>query len=282
MDIHKLPVHPLADVFPMLSKWELQELADDIKANGQNHPIVIGKVDGKLMLIDGRNRRAACLLAKVEPITKELGGADAVALIVSENLMRRNLTVSQRAMLMTARNPKGTQGKTSLTNKRSDADPSKSMLERSRFIRANASDLVTVVVTGSMTVSEAFRKAQSRALENKKEETLYDDLASNAPDLAERVDAGEKIEEVWPDYKERLKEEKANRVAQINQMVAAVQWFGNISTVTNRESVLSNLKSDEAIALFDGRTVGQFISELKKGVIAVDKLVKEISDAKIK
>jgi ParB-like chromosome segregation protein Spo0J len=49
-------VHPVANLFPMLPDDELQELADDIRANGLQHPIVLDK-DG--VLIDGRNRWAA-------------------------------------------------------------------------------------------------------------------------------------------------------------------------------------------------------------------------------
>ena len=65
MNIFELPVHPAADVFPMLDPDELSDLASDIQANGLQHPIIIGQVDGVEMLIDGRNRLAACKLAKV-------------------------------------------------------------------------------------------------------------------------------------------------------------------------------------------------------------------------
>ena len=44
--------HPIADLFPMLSDDELQELADDIAANGLNNPVVL--LDRKI--IDGRNK----------------------------------------------------------------------------------------------------------------------------------------------------------------------------------------------------------------------------------
>jgi hypothetical protein len=49
-----LKVHPAADLFPLLSESELRELADDIKQNGLQQPIVIWET-GK-QLIDGRNR----------------------------------------------------------------------------------------------------------------------------------------------------------------------------------------------------------------------------------
>ena len=87
-------VHPLADLFPMMPDEELQELASHIQANGLIHPIVIK--DGQI--IDGRNRLAACQLAKVEPKFEELNGRDAAAYIVGANLKRRNLSKGQQAM----------------------------------------------------------------------------------------------------------------------------------------------------------------------------------------
>jgi ParB/Sulfiredoxin domain len=59
--------------FPMLSDDELQALAADIKENGLRHPLPVVWVqindDGEAepMLIDGRNRREAYRLAKLEP-----------------------------------------------------------------------------------------------------------------------------------------------------------------------------------------------------------------------
>ena len=58
-----ITVHPLADTFPMMSDGELQELAEDIKKNGQRDPVLFAIIDGKEVLIDGRNRAAACLLS---------------------------------------------------------------------------------------------------------------------------------------------------------------------------------------------------------------------------
>jgi ParB-like nuclease domain len=56
-------VHPAADLFPMLGKAELQELALDIKKRGLHEPISRDKAG---VIYDGRNRLAACLIAEVE------------------------------------------------------------------------------------------------------------------------------------------------------------------------------------------------------------------------
>ena len=109
--IEDIPVHPYAATYPMMSGEELQELADDIKAHGQREPIVITYLDEMLMdepvVIDGRNRYAACKLAGVEPIFQEVRSLNDRELspqviadwIISHNLHRRHLTASQKAMV---------------------------------------------------------------------------------------------------------------------------------------------------------------------------------------
>lgn len=89
------PVHPVAQMFPMMSDEELDDLASDIRENGLVHPIVI---DGEGMLIDGRNRLEACRRAKVEPEWTVFDGDDPVAFILSSNVNRRHLSKGQQAM----------------------------------------------------------------------------------------------------------------------------------------------------------------------------------------
>jgi ParB-like nuclease domain len=89
-------VHPVADAFPAMSSAELQELADDIRANGLAHPIVR---DRNGVILDGLNRLRACEIAGVEPRFTVFEGDDPVAFIVSSNLKRRHLNESQRAMV---------------------------------------------------------------------------------------------------------------------------------------------------------------------------------------
>jgi N6-adenosine-specific RNA methylase IME4 len=90
------PAHPVAAMFPMLSMQELHELADDIASHGLLHPIVL---DHQGRVLDGRNRLEACKIAKVEPGFAKYTGDDPLGFVISENLMRRHLTASQRAML---------------------------------------------------------------------------------------------------------------------------------------------------------------------------------------
>ena len=99
VNVFEIEVHPAADVFPMLSEDELLELANDIAENGLREPLVLQvSEEGKTLLIDGRNRRAACELVKVTPDVRYLNGEDATAFIFSTNIARRHLTAGQRAM----------------------------------------------------------------------------------------------------------------------------------------------------------------------------------------
>ena len=49
-------------------------------------------------LLDGRNRKAACELASVEPKYEALNGTDPIAFIVSQNNMRWQLSAGQLAI----------------------------------------------------------------------------------------------------------------------------------------------------------------------------------------
>ena len=88
--------HPYANLFPLMSDAELQELAADIKANGQQELILL--YEG--LILDGRNRYRACKLAGVEPKLKPWEGlGSALDYVVSLNLHRRHLTDQQRAFV---------------------------------------------------------------------------------------------------------------------------------------------------------------------------------------
>lgn len=87
--------HVLANLFPMLSDIELNELGEDIATRGQENPIWI--YQGQI--IDGRNREEACFRAGIIPRFKAYLGDDPLGFVLSLNLRRRHLTESQRAMV---------------------------------------------------------------------------------------------------------------------------------------------------------------------------------------
>lgn len=65
--------HPYADEFPMASQDELDELAASIATVGLIHPIVLTPQG---LVLDGRNRLAACEKAGVEPTFETRDGDD--------------------------------------------------------------------------------------------------------------------------------------------------------------------------------------------------------------
>jgi hypothetical protein len=89
--------HKLADLFPLLPDDEVEELAEDIKKNGQKIKIVTHQ--GKIL--EGRNRYLACKKAGVEPRFAELpANQDPLAYVISMNIRRRHLTQRQKAELL--------------------------------------------------------------------------------------------------------------------------------------------------------------------------------------
>ena len=94
----RLKPHPYCDQLPRMSKQEFESLVTDIRANGQKEPILL--FEGKIL--DGRNRYDACKEAGVEPRTKTFTGSseEARQLSISNNLVRRHLTASQKAMVL--------------------------------------------------------------------------------------------------------------------------------------------------------------------------------------
>lgn len=93
--------HPAADLFPLLSEHELAELADDIRTRGLIEPVVTIEVDSEVLILDGRNRYRACLVAGVEPRTVAWDGTGGSpsGFVLSKNIHRRHLSPSQRAAI---------------------------------------------------------------------------------------------------------------------------------------------------------------------------------------
>lgn len=88
-----LKYHPLCRLLPALPEDALDRLRDDIAAHGLREPITL--LDG--LVLDGRSRLTACLMAGVEPQFVDFSGDSPAAFVASKNLHRRHLTESQRA-----------------------------------------------------------------------------------------------------------------------------------------------------------------------------------------
>ena len=90
------PVHPAAEIFPLMQGDEFADLVQDIKANGLLESIWVTPAGE---LLDGRNRVRACIAAGVAVQSRVYEGDDPVAFAISLNLKRRHLTTGQRAAI---------------------------------------------------------------------------------------------------------------------------------------------------------------------------------------
>jgi hypothetical protein len=118
-----LPVHPAAEIFPLMSEPELKAMAEDIKKNGLQVPIVLCRADDRrpnpYSLVDGRNRLDAMELAGVtfrvfrRPFDKDwdfqilnnnlievTDCRDPYEFVISANAHRRHLTPEQKRELI--------------------------------------------------------------------------------------------------------------------------------------------------------------------------------------
>jgi hypothetical protein len=161
----------------MLPDAELQSLANDIRDNGLETPIVT--LEGAIL--DGRNRHRACEIAGVSPRFEEYTGKDPMQFVISHNLHRRHLTESQRGMvaakLATMKNggdrkSDGISASIDAVTKAEACEALKvgvSTLDRARKIqRIGAPELVAAVEAGEVTVGAAYKVAELDHDEQKK------------------------------------------------------------------------------------------------------------------
>jgi hypothetical protein len=145
-----LPIHPAANLFPLLPADELRTLGEDIIKNGLTLPIALWRAHpkGPAQLLDGRNRLDAIEL--VTGMTVEVGSpslmagedfhgfhkvreldctVDPYAYVISANIHRRHLTGEQKRDLIA---------------KVLEADPNKSDREIGRMIKADNKTVASV------------------------------------------------------------------------------------------------------------------------------------------
>lgn len=142
--------HPYSSVVPMLSQVDLNALAADIQGNGLRHEIIL--LDGKIL--DGRNRYKACSIAGVEPRFKDFNGdGDPIAFIVSENLCRRHLNQSQKALAVAkiADLPRGN------PNLKTSKNPNKSQIGTNAHLTTTIEQVAKDVDVSPTTVKQAKR-----------------------------------------------------------------------------------------------------------------------------
>lgn len=148
-------VHPYASRWPMRSADELEEMAESIRSRRQRFPIVLTP-DG--VLVDGRNRLAACTLAGVEPwfeMDPTLTSEEEIgAFIWDANGDRRDMSKGQKAMLAALR-----PGTAVLLSNTSEV--ARSFVAKARqVIEWCPAETVESVIDGSLSLNDAYAQAQ--------------------------------------------------------------------------------------------------------------------------
>lgn len=263
------PVHPAAELFPMLDDAELRELADDIKANDLHEPVWLwDDPERGTVLLDGRNRVAACELAGVEPKTRVFAGDDPVSFVVSENVKRRHLTAMQKAGVAVKALPL-IEAQTKAREARRKATPPHRQESNKTSAVLHKSPAKSVDAKPKRSADKAAKVAGTSG----RSVAQYKRIAEQAPDLLPKVDAGElsgeRAERIIRDREaEQRRIEEAKREAAAQPEPARV----DIRHGDFRE-VLANLTSVDAI-ITDPPYPHEFIPLLADLAAWADKVLK--------
>lgn len=275
-------IHPEADRYPMLSPEELEALADSIATDGLDKPI---DLDAFGVLVDGRNRLAACDLADVEPdfiVHPELDTHAKVARFVRRaNTNRRNMNTGQKAMdiaIGLAADGKRINGKWSygsvnvqMSGRSDDRSGWQEAMRLAGHVIDYCAYLGDGIVLGTITLNEAAEEAAkiradlaanaAAAAESERQRLSAEqiaaeqlaDLRSNRADLAELVDSGNLALDValsirWQetaDERKRVQMEE-ERIAKFSRdVVFAIQCLAEITCSDRRREQVGTLRLDE-------------------------------------
>lgn len=252
----KFPIHPSAAIYPMMSKNELQDLADSIKEYGQYHPIEltewieIDHIEDKPIekvvkgIIDGRNREQACEIADVEPVYKELNfDRDDGAIrnyVYESNRLRRSLSAGQLAMSYAMMFPKGVPGrpkkrldKQNENKKRFDSETfssdetiSRSRLSLARKILDHSKEYAKAIMDGNAqfdaTLTKVIKEQRERDKQLSKEAKEMAELREWIPDLIRDIESGDLPREDAIEEMKKLQKEERERIAAENRKRAEI------------------------------------------------------------
>lgn len=228
----KLVIHEFAKLYPMLSEEELQEMADDIAQNGQQNPIIVK--DG--VLIDGRNRLAACKLAGIEPWIREHDGdideSGIKSLILSLNNNRRHLYKGQKAMSVAIAFPEGQQGKKTTSVKNTEV--SREYIGKARKVLKFAPHTVADVMSGAVPLSEAY------------------EIACRLESESERMEAERKAKEKREREERKLEEEARGDEEKRLQLLREREQEAAVSYMRSRQARLAEESPELAEAVNNG------------------------------
>lgn len=173
--------HPFSEILPLIEGEEFEALVQSVTDNGLLQPIIL--FEGQIL--DGRNRYRACKAAQrpfYDGEVKTFGGnaAEALDYVEAQNLIRRQLSQSQRAMvasrlatLRNGMNAKNLDGETMSIDAAADRlNVSPFLVKQARRVRKDAApNIVAMVERGEITLNMANKvaalpEAEQAALES--------------------------------------------------------------------------------------------------------------------
>lgn len=186
-------VHPAAEIFPLITGEEFDELVFDIRHNGLYEPITL-TADGSV-IVDGRNRYRACDEAMVDPhftrLPESFSETQILDFIVSHNTRRRHMSPGQLGMAgarlepMYAAAAKQRQGQRNDLNGSSGAiapevnrarsqaakavGASADAVKKAKTVIRDAPDLAPKVDSGGIAIDAAYKQARQRAKERERD-----------------------------------------------------------------------------------------------------------------
>lgn len=227
------PVHPAAELFPMIEGDEFDELVADIDKNGVIEPVWLTPAGE---LLDGRNRVKAAEKVGATWQTRTYTGDDPIGFVVSQNLRRRHLNTGQKAFLgleieavyakeaearmkagkadPEADRPQGHRAPQSRDKAAEVAGTSGRAVARAKRVNSEAPDLAEQVKAGTLALDAAEKEVKRRKRQQKDAEARQ---ATPPPILDEPI----KVEgDGWTLYH-----------GDFRKILAGAEWNGTIDGI---------------------------------------------------
>ena len=191
--IVKLAFHPIANIFPLMTDEEIDSLAEDIKKNGIHNPIWMFQEK----VLDGRNRAKACEKIKQDPPIKQFAGTakDAISFVWSENVERRHLNSSQKAIAAKKREILDKEYAKEVVEKVKQEAKERQKAAGTEGSKGGRGKKKTLVETIPQGFSEHDRKTATVLAKasgtNRKYLELAEKIIKEAPSLVPKIESGE-------------------------------------------------------------------------------------------
>lgn len=280
LSLTDLPVHPVAEMYPLMPEDAYEEFKEDIRLHGQYDDIIVSNG----VLIDGRHRLRACLELGIEPRWSELPKSEnAKTWIASHNQHRRHMTTGQRAMtadkIVTwelGENQHSKEGDGIPSPSQSDAakllNVSRDSVRLARRVRKHASKrVIEAVESGALTLNAAVETTLKKSAAEK---------AAKAKAAAEKAaKAQKKAEETAARQKERAERAAAKAEAKAQKEKARLAKEAAKAASQTKEGQIKNLRNMIKQHIDNAARLACDLHRLKPNLQQRQLVVKLIQDA---